>query len=92
MLASEDISEGTLLVVSKAATAIFNNEIDSRLRSCNLVKCMARSYNTRHEVESVAKLMDRMTDDPELAKCIYSLYAGPEFSREPPVHSSVSVN
>lgn len=71
------------MVLSKAATAIFNNKTDYRLKSHDQVQSIARSYTSRHESEAVSDLIYKMTDDPETFKRIYSLYAGPDFSREP---------
>lgn len=88
MVACEPIKSGTLLLVSKAATAVFNNKIDSRVKSHDLVECLERSYNSRHSVEAVTNLVYRMSGDPELARRVYSLYAGPEFTRDP-LESSV---
>lgn len=83
MLAKETIKKGTLIVLSKAATAIFNNKVDYRLKSHDQVQSIARSYTSRHESEAVSELIYKMSDDPETSKLIYSLYAGPNFTRDP---------
>ena len=81
MVATEKIKAGTLLLVSKAETAVFNNTVNSRQKCFDLVKCLERSYFSRHNVEAVANLVYKMSNDPELTRRIYSLYAGPQFER-----------
>ena len=65
VLAIEAIKKGTLLVVSKAVKAAIYNE---------------KSFEV-NDFENFSKLITMMQSDPELAKQIYSLYAGPDYSR-----------
>ena len=49
------------------------------------------SYNTRQESENITNLAYKMQDDPELAEKIYSLFGGPEFSRESLPHPIIDM-
>ncbi len=91
MVACETIAKGSLLLVSKASSSVFNTRVDSRLKAYNLVQCNQGSYNSRNEVENVANLIHAMSNNPKLAREVYSLYAGPGFSREPVSDSLIDV-
>jgi len=81
VVAVDFIRKGTLLLVSKASSAVFHNQIDYRQKSYNSVDYMLDIYKLKNETENISKLVYKMQDDPEFASNIYSLYAGPNFDR-----------
>jgi tetratricopeptide (TPR) repeat protein len=83
--AVEFIKQGTLLHVSKALTAAFYNKLDYSHTPYSLnVYLDQMRYNTRNESENLACLIERMRDDPSLAKQVYSLYGGEKHGRTAP--------
>ncbi len=91
VVATEFIKKGTLLLVSKASSAVFHNRIDYRRKSYNSVHCIENNFNTRNETENISNLVYRMQDDPDFANDIYSLYAGPDFSRNKVEHPLIDI-
>ena len=91
VVATEFIKKGTLLLASKAASAIFHTKVDYRKKSYNTVHCSLGSYNTKNESENISNLIYKMQDDPDLASQIYSLFGGPDFSRDTLQHPKIDV-
>ncbi len=71
VVATESIKKGTLLLASKAASAVFHTKVDYRKKSFNTVHCNLGSYNTKNESENISNLIYKMQDDPDLADQIY---------------------
>ena len=82
ILAMDFIQRGTLLVVSKALSAVFHNKTDSRFKSYAELDFSDASFSTREEVFNAIQLSCQMQDNPELCEQVYSLYGGDEQSRD----------
>jgi tetratricopeptide (TPR) repeat protein len=81
IMATDFIPKGTVLVVSKALSAVFNNKTDSRFKSYSQFDFDDSTYSTREETLNANFLAYQMQDNPELCEQVYSLFAGPEYNR-----------
>ena len=86
ILAKEDIKRGTLLVAAKAVSTVFKNTSNSHLTRVDINK---NSYDLNDGSQNFVNIVYKMQSDPELAKQIYSLYAGPNFNREDEINKNV---
>jgi len=87
VVACEFIEKGTLLIVSKAESAVFHNKSDcSKLKGYSKVDYYESSFTGREEMEMITNLAYKMQDNPELAQKMYTLYSGDEFDRNQQVN------
>lgn len=76
------IEKGTLLVVSKAVSAIFSSNIKQFDKGFIRVHTNENIYEKKDMSLIISDIVYKMQNDSNLAKKIYALYAGPEFNRE----------
>jgi len=91
VVAIDFIKKGTLLLANKAASAVFYNNKDFRLKSYNTIDCFNKKYKTRNESENITNLAYKIQDDPVFANKIYSLFGGCAFDRENIEHHMIDI-
>lgn len=78
--ANEDIKKGELLVVSKALTTSFkNNGLKEFLIKVNFI---TNNCDLNDGCENFSHIVYKMVSDPEIAKQVYSMYAGYDYDRD----------
>ena len=92
VVAQEFIKKGTLLQASKALAATFHNAVDWNKKAfTNTVYLSQNRYNTGNESETLACLVSKMRDDPNVSGQVYALYAGPDHDRSPLAHGLIDI-
>ncbi len=81
VIASENIKKGTLLVVSKAISAVLNI-LEPKNFSTNITSTTTEEESQSFQNLNFVNTIYRMQSNPELAKQVYSLYAGPNYNRD----------
>ncbi|CAB4382225.1 unnamed protein product [Rhizophagus irregularis] len=74
-VAKRDISEGTLLIASKAFEIVYGNEAPLSYRSIDFT---SKTMITATHSELVARIARKLIAEPDLCQEVYKLYAGPE--------------
>jgi hypothetical protein len=81
VIATENIKKGTLLVVSKAISAVFHSDINKNENLCTKINLVSKRSDFNDGSQNFVNTVYSMQSDPELAKQIYSLYSGTEYDR-----------
>ncbi len=75
VVAVRPIKKGTLLVVSKSVSTVFDKELDKKNFYLSINQVSKRSCKPA-AVQNFARVIKKMQGNPELTKQIYQLYAG----------------
>ncbi len=81
VVAKDDIKRNTLLVASKAVSISYRAELTDSQRFY-LDDTRFKFEHKPQQVQNHAQLVQRVQNDPYLARQVYKLYAGPDFSRD----------
>uniref|UniRef100_A0A914P1I9 SET domain-containing protein n=1 Tax=Panagrolaimus davidi TaxID=227884 RepID=A0A914P1I9_9BILA len=78
IIASEDISMGTLLVVSKAFASGYNQDFPGNLISINLIR---KDSGMAARMLQVTRAMLNLQNNPQKAQEVYNLYSGDDLNQ-----------
>ena len=89
VIATENIKKGTLLVVSKAISAVFHSDMLKSRSICTKINVVSNCLNLNDGSQNFVNTVYSMQSDPELAKQIYSLYPGTEYDRNEKINEFI---
>jgi hypothetical protein len=89
VIATENIKKGTLLVVSKAISAVFHSDMLKSRNFCTKINVASNFHDLNDGSQNFVNTVYSMQSDPQLAKQIYSLYPGREYDRNEKINEFI---